>query len=109
MMRLPLLFLLAAIALFAQHSYSAADIEDGGRLYRMYCTACHGPDGDTLPKADLSQGKFTRTATPAGTEDELVKIMEKGIPGTAMGPLDSINDFQAATIVAHLRSTPPNP
>jgi putative heme-binding domain-containing protein len=109
MIRLPLLFLLGSIALFAQHSYSAADIEDGGRLYRMYCTACHGPDGDTLPKADLSQGKFTRTATPAGTEDELVKIMEKGIPGTAMGPLESINDFQAATIVAYLRSIAANP
>ncbi len=108
-MRLSLLFLLGAVALFAQHSYSAADVEDGGRLYRMYCTACHGPDGDALPKADLSQGKFRRTATPAGTEDELVKIMEKGIPGTAMGPLESINDFQAATIVAYLRSFAANP
>lgn len=108
-MRLPLLFVLATGCLLAQHSYSAADVEDGGRLYRMYCTACHGPDGDKLPKADLSQGKFHRTATPAGTEDELVKIMEKGIPGTAMGPLESINDFQAATIVAYLRSVAANP
>jgi putative heme-binding domain-containing protein len=108
-MRLPLLFVLAAGCLLAQHSYSAADVEDGGRLYRMYCTACHGPDGDLLPKADLSQGKFRRTSTPAGTEDELVKIMEKGIPGTAMGPLESINDFQAATIVAYLRSFAANP
>lgn len=108
-MRLPLLFVLAAGCLLAQHSYSAADIEDGGRLYRMYCTTCHGPDGDALPKADLSHGKFRRTATPEGTEDELVKIMEKGIPGTAMGALDSINDFQAATIVAYLRSIAANP
>jgi putative heme-binding domain-containing protein len=108
-MRLPLLFLLAAVALSAQHSYSAADIEDGGRLYRLYCKSCHGPDGDALPNADLSSGKFRRTSTPTGTEDELLRIMEKGIPGTAMGPNESINDFQAATIVAYLRSFTANP
>jgi putative heme-binding domain-containing protein len=108
-MRLSLLLLLAAGALFAQHTYSAADIEDGGRLYRLYCTTCHGPDGNALRSADLSKGKFRRTSTPAGTEDELIKIMEKGIPGTAMKANDSLNDFQAATIVAYLRSFAANP
>ena len=66
-MRLPLLFLFAAGALFAQHSYSAADVEDGGRLYRANCMACHGPDGNALRSADLSKGKFRRTSTPAGS------------------------------------------
>jgi putative heme-binding domain-containing protein len=108
-MRLPLLLLLAAGALLGQHTYSAADIEDGGRLYRLYCTTCHGPDGNALRSADLSKGKFRRTSTPAGTEDELIKIMEKGIPGTAMKPNESLNDFQAATIVAYLRSFAANP
>lgn len=108
-MRLPFTFFLCAAALFAQHSYSAADIEDGGRLYRANCTACHGPDGNALPKADLSRGKFRRTSTPEGTENELVTIIEKGIPGTAMVPIESINDFQAATIVAYLRSFADNP
>jgi putative heme-binding domain-containing protein len=108
-MRLPLLLLSAAGALFAQHTYSAADIEDGGRLYRLYCTTCHGPDGNALRTADLSKGKFRRTSTPAGTENELVTIMEKGVPGTAMTPNESLNDFQAATIVAYLRSFAANP
>jgi putative heme-binding domain-containing protein len=102
-MRLSFLFVLAAVALLAQHSYSPADIEDGGRLYRANCLSCHGPDGNALSKADLSTGKFRRTSTPSGTEDELIKIIEKGIPGTAMGPNESINDFQGATIVAYLR------
>ena len=35
--------------------------------------------------------------------------MEKGIPGTAMPSNDSFNDFQAATIVAYLRSFADNP
>ncbi len=108
-MRFSLLLLLAAGALFAQHSYTAADIEDGGRLYRANCLTCHGPDGNALPGADLSQGKFRHTSTPEGTESELVSIIEKGIPGTAMPPNASINDFQAATVVAYLRSFADNP
>jgi putative heme-binding domain-containing protein len=108
-MRLSLVIILAAGALSAQHSYTPADIEDGGRLYRATCLTCHGPDGNALPKADLSRGKFRRTSTPAGTESELVTIIEKGIPGTAMPPNESINDFQAATIVAYLRSLTDNP
>jgi putative heme-binding domain-containing protein len=108
-MRLALVCILVAGPLFAQHSYTPADIEDGGRLYRANCLTCHGPDGNALPNADLSQGKFRRTSTPAGTESELVTIIEKGIPGTAMVPIESINDFQAATIVAYLRSLADNP
>jgi putative heme-binding domain-containing protein len=109
MARLTLILLLATGALLAQHSYTAADVEDGGRLYRANCLTCHGPDGDALPNADLSRGKFRHTTTPAGTEDELIAIMEKGIPGTAMPSNSSFNDFQAATIVAYLRSFAANP
>lgn len=104
-MRLVLLTCLAAAALFAQHSYTAADIEDGGRLYRANCITCHGPDGDALPKADLSQGKFRR----GSTDDQLIAVIEKGIPGTAMTGNESINDFQASTIIAYMRSFASNP
>jgi putative heme-binding domain-containing protein len=109
MLRSALFLFLAGNGLYAQHSYTAADVEDGGRLYRTYCIGCHGPDGDALPNANLSLGKFRHTSTPEGTEDELVTIMEKGIPGTAMPANTSFNDFQAATIVAYLRSFAANP
>src|ERR1700691_3834416 len=107
MTRFSTLFLLASLllpsgALFAQHSYTAADIEDGGRLYRVHCVNCHGPDGNALANADLSKGKLRHA--PNGTESELITIMEKGIQGTAMPPNESFNDFQAATIVAYLHS-----
>lgn len=108
-MRLFLIFVLSAAGALAQHSYTQADLEDGGRLYRANCLSCHGPDGDALRSSDLSKGKFRRTATPEGTEDELIKIIEKGIPGTAMKGTDGINDFQAATVVAYLRSLADSP
>ncbi len=90
---------LTAGALLAQHGYTPADIEEGQRLYGANCAQCHGPDGDALPGADLAHGKFRR----ASSDDELIQIVQKGIPGGAMPP-NAINDLQAGAIVAYLRS-----
>jgi len=103
--RLLFLSCLTVTALFAQHSYTAADVEDGGRLYRAHCITCHGPDGNAIPSADLSKGTFQR----GSTEDQIIAIIEKGIPGTEMPATSSINDFQAATVIAYLHSFATNP
>lgn len=86
-------------ALYAQHSYTPADVEDGGRLFRGNCVGCHGADGNLVPGVDLAHGKFRR----ASTDDDLVKIIRAGIPGTPMPP-GNYTEFQASTIVAYLRS-----
>lgn len=86
-------------ALFAQHSYTPADVEDGGRLFRGNCVGCHGADGDLVPGIDLGHGKFRR----ASTDEDLVNIIRTGIPGTPMPP-GNYTEFQASTIVAYLRS-----
>jgi putative heme-binding domain-containing protein len=91
--------LLLTGALYAQHSYTPADVEDGGRLFRGNCVGCHGADGDLVPGIDLGHGKFKR----ATTDDDLVKIIRTGIAGTPMPP-GNYTDFQASTIVAYLRS-----
>jgi putative heme-binding domain-containing protein len=91
--------ILTAGVLYAQHSYTPADIEDGGRLFRSNCVGCHGADGDLVPDVDLGHGKFRRAAT----DDDLVKIIRGGIAGTPMPP-GSYTEFQASTIVAYLRS-----
>jgi putative heme-binding domain-containing protein len=91
--------LAAAAALFAQHGYNSADIENGGRLYIANCTVCHGPEGDQIPGIDLGHGKFRH-----GTSDEdLEQIILKGIPGTGM-PSHDFTEQQAESIVAYLRS-----
>jgi len=94
-----LLFFAAAASLWAQHSYTPADIEDGGKLYRANCVFCHGPDGDQVQGVDLGHGKFRR----ATSEDGVIRIIENGIPGTAMPP-HNFSDFQTGTIVAYLQA-----
>ena len=86
-------------ALLAQHSFTPADIEDGGRLYNNTCAGCHGANGDRVPGVELMRGRFRRAAT----DDGVAAIIQKGISGTAMPP-HALTDFQAGTVVAYLRS-----
>ena len=88
----------ASVAHAQGHGYTPADIENGGQLYQANCTACHGPDGDGVPSINLGSGKFRRGTT----DDEIVKIILGGIPGTAMPP-SSFSEGQAG----HDRRVPP--
>jgi putative heme-binding domain-containing protein len=90
--------LLAGGSLVAQHD-TAADIEDGGRVFRDTCANCHGPDGNEVAGIDLGRGQFRR----ASSDQDLVQIIRNGIPGTAM-PATGFSDEQAARVVAYLRS-----
>jgi putative heme-binding domain-containing protein len=94
-----LVVLFGAAALQAQHAYTQDDIAEGGRLFRANCVLCHGPEGDQIPGIDLGHAKFRQQYS----EEALIKIIEEGIPGTAMPP-HNIRDFQAGEIVAYLRS-----
>src|SRR5437588_12913745 len=97
---LPLVLLLALpVALPAQHTYTPADIQEGGRLFRANCVLCHGPEGDQVPGIDLGHGRFRQ----AYSENALVKIIQNGIPGTGM-PSNNLQDFQAEVVLAYLRS-----
>src|SRR6202521_479789 len=90
--------ILAAGALLAQRSYTPGDVQDGQRLFLGNCAPCHGPEGEAVPGVDLGHGKFRR----ASSDDDLIKIIQKGIEGTAMPP-NNFTNFQASTIVAYLR------
>ena len=83
----------------AQQHETAADIEDGGRVFRSACANCHGQDGDQVPGVDLGRGQFKR----AQTDQELIGVIQKGIPDTAM-PATNFSAEQAARVVAYLRS-----
>ncbi|PWU10946.1 MAG: hypothetical protein C5B51_03570 [Terriglobia bacterium] len=89
---------LAAGTLLAQRRYTPGDVQDGQRLFLSNCAACHGVEGDAVPGVDLGRGKFRRAAS----DDDLTRIIQKGIDGTAMPP-SNFTVFQAGTIVAYLR------
>jgi putative heme-binding domain-containing protein len=93
------MLLVAATGASAQQHETAADIEDGGRVFRGSCANCHGQDGEQVPGVDLGRGQFKR----AQTDQDLIGIIQKGIPNTAM-PATNFSTEQAARVVAYLRS-----
>ena len=100
----PCLIVAAAGTLLAQQNYTPGDVEDGRRLYVISCAVCHGPEGESVPGVELGRGKFRH----GSTDDELVDIIRKGIPGTAMPP-HTFSVFQARTVVAYLHDMAASP
>ena len=72
---------------------------NGEQLYMENCVECHGPEGDAVPDVDLGHGRFRR----ATTDPELVGIVLRGIPNTAMPP-NNFTEAQASAIVQFLRT-----
>jgi cytochrome c oxidase cbb3-type subunit III len=93
------LMLFAAGALEAQHSYTAADVEDGARVYQANCFGCHGPEGDLVPGVNFSRGQFLSVKS----DEDLQRVILKGIPGTPM-PAATFPDFMGFPVMAYVRS-----
>jgi mono/diheme cytochrome c family protein len=84
-------------------------------LYRRYCAVCHGLTGrgygpaaallDPYPR-DFTQGKFkfksTRAACRPATDD-LLRILERGIPGTSMPSYVALPDGQCRALVEYVQ------
>lgn len=82
-----------------QQHYLPLDVENGSRLYRSNCFACHGPEGNSIPGVDFRRGQFKRVSD----DDDLLRVIANGVPGTAMPPT-AINDSGRLAIVAYIRS-----
>ncbi len=93
------LLLLTACSLPAQHSYTAADVEDGSRLYQANCSGCHGPEGNLVPGVNFARGQFLRVKS----DEDLQRVILKGIPGTPM-PAANFPDFMGFPLMAYVRS-----
>ncbi|MBL8239407.1 MAG: c-type cytochrome [Bryobacterales bacterium] len=79
---------------------TAADIEQGRRLYMGRCAGCHGPTGDGGKGANLASPTLSRAA-----EDRaLYRIIRYGIPDTEMpgSLMDSLELWQTAAFVRSL-------
>jgi putative heme-binding domain-containing protein len=83
----------------AQRFHVPGDLEQGEQLYQANCVTCHGLEGDEVRGTDLAHGQFRR----ASSDEDLIRIIRSGIPGTAM-PANNLSQNQAANIVGYLRS-----
>jgi putative heme-binding domain-containing protein len=82
-----------------QHNYTPGDIEEGGRLYRINCIGCHGPEGNLVTGIDLGRNRFRRVSS----DEEIVHAIMNGVPGTGMPP-NAITRLRSFNVVAYLRN-----
>ena len=79
--------------------YDRADIERGAQLYDEFCSSCHGDGGDAVPGVNLMSGQF-RHAT---TDQNLRRILTRGIPGSGMPP-GTYSNADLIALVAYVRN-----
>jgi len=79
--------------------FTPADIAYGARLYDAQCTTCHGANGDGVGGVDLRSGKFRN----GGTDQDLVRVIMNGIPGTGMQAF-KLDSPEIAGIIGFLRN-----
>jgi cytochrome c oxidase cbb3-type subunit III len=97
---LALLCLLATPRLAQAQHETGADVFTGEKAYQTYCANCHGAAGNQIANVDIGRGVFRR---PYSDED-LVGIVMRGIPGTPMPATPNMTREQADQIVGYLRS-----
>jgi putative heme-binding domain-containing protein len=79
--------------------YPQAEVEVGFNLYNTNCITCHGANGDSVTGVSFRSGQFRRVSTDA----ELNRLIQTGIPGTAMPP-GRFGTADLAGLVAYVRS-----
>src|SRR6185295_7353679 len=92
----------AVMLLFAQEhvgQFSQVDVEIGFNLYNSNCITCHGANGDSISGVNLRSGQFRRASSDA----DLNRLIQTGIPGTAMPP-GRFSTGELAGLVAYIRA-----
>ncbi len=92
----------------------AATVLDGPQLFGRYCAACHGENGDgngpaarfLYPKPrNFREGQFrlVMTTNRLPSDDDLMRVVVRGMPGSAMFPLGHLGEAERKELVAHVR------
>src|SRR3990167_8913357 len=100
-------------SLLGQEFASTDVIASGKSVYEQRCAVCHGIEGKgdgpaqqfLYPKPrDLTAGKFKIRSTPSlPTDDDLLRIISNGIPGTAMPGWAALPMRERKDIVAYVK------
>ena len=83
--------------------------DPGRTIYERHCADCHGPEGrgDGRQAISLSPrpGNLISAQTSAKSDQELLKIIAKGKPRTAMaGWEERLSSEEQAAVLAYIRS-----
>ena len=79
--------------------YNQGDVELGFSLFNANCITCHGANGDSVPGINLRTGQLRRVRS----DDDLNRLIQTGIPGTAMPP-GRYSTAELGGLVAYVRS-----
>ena len=118
--------LLSGLVIITNHVPAAPvaspEVERGQKIYQRVCAECHGPEGrgDGQEATSLSPrpGNLVSAQTSAKSDQELLKIIAKGRPRTAMaGWEERLSQEDQVAVLAYIRSlvkftrsaTPPPP
>jgi cytochrome c oxidase cbb3-type subunit 2 len=88
----------------------------GQRIYEGRCARCHGTSGAgdgryarelETPPADFTRGIFKFRSTPSGglpRDEDLLRVLDRGIRGTAMLPWPSLGRWEKRAVVAYVKT-----
>jgi mono/diheme cytochrome c family protein len=88
--------------------------DPGRRVYLEQCAICHGEHGDgrghaaphfATPPRDLTSGRYKIRSRGSGqlpTDDDLVRTIRRGLPGTGMVPQDHLGEAELRAVIAFI-------
>ncbi|MBV8488503.1 MAG: c-type cytochrome, partial [Planctomycetaceae bacterium] len=93
---------------------TAAPVLNGPQLFGQYCAACHGENGDgnglaarfLYPKPrNFREGQFrlVTTTNRVPSDEDLMRVVVRGMPGSAMFPLGHLGEAERKELVTHVR------
>jgi len=105
--------MLLAASFIAMSAVAHAEVDRGAQLYKVYCTQCHGVEGNGkgINAAHMSVQPRDHTDTKemsARTDDELFKVIQHGgksINKSVLMPIwgGNLSDDDIHALVGHLR------
>ena len=107
-----------ALGLMAVHAVpvAAQDLESGRAIYDKWCAECHGVEGRgdgpaaeyMLPRPrDFEQARYQIRTTANGelpTDADILRVLDVGMPGTAMPAWPNLDDAERRDVTAYLKS-----
>lgn len=104
------------IAMLLVPATAAAQEHPGKATYDRWCSECHGADGrgdgpaaaHMLPRPrDFTEARYQIRTTASGalpTDADILRIIERGMPGTAMPAWPKLSREQKQNLVAYLKT-----